>query len=99
MVITKEVVQKVLRDRSLQYYVYRLHLRVNTYKCGNVRRSVYTYCIAGYFRGVLNFVIFVVRYEVAKISTHELFSVPPAKLSLPSNTMVEKSSCSPTGRI
>ena len=37
--------------------------------------SYLLYRIAGNFRGVLNFVIFVVHYEVAKISTHELFSV------------------------
>ena len=34
-----------------------------------------TYRIAGNFRGVLNFVLFVVPYEVTKISTHEFFSV------------------------
>ena len=33
------------------------------------------YPIAGYFHGMLNFVIFVVRHEVAQISTHKLFSV------------------------
>ena len=34
-----------------------------------------TYRIVGNFRGVLNFVIFVVPYEVTKISTHKFFSV------------------------
>ena len=31
------------------------------------------YRIAGKFHGVLNFVIFVVHYEVTKISTHDFF--------------------------
>ena len=53
-------------------------LSENTILVGNLANNMvfyiavyYTYCMAGNFRGVLIFVIFVVDLAVTKISTHE----------------------------
>ena len=39
----------------------------------SLRTDESSYCIAGYFRGVPNFVIFVVNLQVTKFSTHEFY--------------------------
>ena len=55
-------------QNTIAMYTHKLYITSNRIQ---VRSTSCTHAPYSYFRGVLNFVIFVVRHEVAKISTHE----------------------------